>query len=89
MRLGGAVDRLRRRWNAADDDPRSGSAADKLLQALPDHLILDVAAVETIAQVSNEAARLAVNQLETAGVLERINAGSRIVPGRPSGSSKS
>jgi Fic family protein len=76
-RLAAAVDRLRLQWRAAADHPRAASAADKLIQSLPGHPILDVAAVETIAGVSNQAARLAVAQLERAGVLRRINTGKR------------
>jgi Fic family protein len=76
-RLAAAVDRLRLQWRGAANQPRAGSAADKLIQALPGHPILDVGAVETIAQVSNQAARLAVAHLEDAGVLKRINTGKR------------
>jgi Fic family protein len=76
-RLAAAIDRLRAQWRGAADHPRAGSAADKLIQALPGHPILDVGAVETIARVSNQAARLAVVQLERAGVLKRINTGKR------------
>jgi Fic family protein len=76
-RLATAVDRLRGQWRAAADHPRAGSSADKLIQALPGHPIIDVAAVEAIAQVSNQAARLAVTQLEGSGVLKRINTGRR------------
>jgi hypothetical protein len=68
---------LRSQWRRAAGEPRSGSAADKLIEALPGYPILDVGAVETIAHVSNQAARLAVAQLERAGVLRRINTGKR------------
>ena len=51
--------------------------ADKLIEALPGYPILDVGAAERIASVSNQAARLAMIQLEEAGVIKRVNAGKR------------
>jgi Fic family protein len=76
-RLRDAVDGLRQKWRTAAHSPRAGSAADQVIVALPGHPILDVATVETIATVSNQAARLALIQLEGAGVLRRINTGKR------------
>jgi Fic family protein len=76
-RLAAAIDRLRSQWRRAAGEPRAGAAAEKLIQALPGHPILDVGSVETIAHVSNQAARLAVAQLERSGVLRRINTGKR------------
>lgn len=76
-RLASAIDRLRNQWREVVGRPRSGSAADKLIEALPGHPILDVGAAERIAGVSNQAARLAMIQLEEAGVIKRINAGKR------------
>jgi len=75
--LASAIDRLRTQWREAVGRPRSGSAADKLIEALPGHPILDVGTAERIASVSNQAARLAMIQLEEAGVIKRINAGKR------------
>ena len=76
-RLASAVDRLRTQWREAVGRPRSGSAADKLIEALPGYPILDVGTAERIASVSNQAARLAMIQLEEAGVIKRVNAGKR------------
>lgn len=76
-RLGRSIDELRERWRAAAGHPRAGSAADRTIEALPGHPILDVGAVETVAKVSNQAARLAVIQLEKAGIIRRINVGKR------------
>jgi hypothetical protein len=76
-RLGAAVDGLRAKWRTAAKHPRTGSAADRIIDALPGHPILDVGTVETIARVSNQAARLALLQLEAGGVVRRINTGKR------------
>ena len=76
-RLGTSVEELRDKWRAAANHPRASSAADRTIEALPGHPILDVGTVEMIARVSNQAARLAVVQLEDAGVIRRINAGRR------------
>ena len=76
-RLASAVDRLRAQWRKAVNRPRADSAADKLIEALPGHPILDVGTAERIAHVSNQAARLATIQLDEAGVIKRINAGRR------------
>ena len=45
--------------------------------ALPAHPILDVKTAEAIARTSNQAARLAMLQLEQAGVVKRVNVGKR------------
>jgi Fic family protein len=76
-RLGTEVDDLREEWRRAAGTPRSDSAAAKMIDVLPGYPILDVATVERVAGVSNQAARLAVMQLETAGMLRRINTGKR------------
>jgi Fic family protein len=75
--LRGIVRNLQARWLELAGSPRPDSAATGLVLALPGHPIVDVAAVETIAGVSNQAARLAVLALEKAGVLRRINTGKR------------
>jgi len=48
-----------------------------MIEALPGHPLLDVRTVEAVTGVSNQAARLAVVQLEEAGVIRRINTGKR------------
>ncbi len=68
---------LQRRWMGAAGNPRRGSTALQVISALPAHPILDVKTAETIAHTSNQAARLAMIQLEEAGVLKRINVGKR------------
>jgi Fic family protein len=76
-RLGRAVSGLGERWRKAANEPRAGSTASRMIDALPGYPILDVAAVERIADVSNQAARLALMDLEAAGVVKRVNAGKR------------
>lgn len=68
---------LRERWWERAGRPRRDAAASTLLAALPAYPIVDVATVETIAGVSNQAARLAVRALEQAGVLRQITVGRR------------
>lgn len=76
-RLSGDVDGIREKWREAAGHPRTDSAAAKMIDLLPGYPILDVATVESVLDVSNQAARLAVAQLEGAGVLKRINTGRR------------
>lgn len=71
------IARLQQQWLAKAGDPRSDSTARKLIALLPSHPILDVKTAETIAEVSNEAARLAMDRLETCGILKRLNVGKR------------
>jgi Fic family protein len=75
--LGAAVDELRESWRRAAGFPRIDSAAAKMIDVLPGYPVLDVGTVERVAGVSNQAARLAVQQLDTAGVIRRINSGKR------------
>ena len=76
-RLARALDTLRGKWRKAAGEPRAGSSASRVIDALPGYPILDVGTVERIADVSNQAARLALMDLEAAGVVKRINAGKR------------
>jgi Fic family protein len=76
-RLAADIDTLREGWRRAAGPPRADSAASRLIDALPGTPIVDVGTVERVAGVSNQAARLAVMQLEDAGVLRRINGGKR------------
>lgn len=73
----GRVARLQEQWLEKAGDPRSDSAARKLIALLPSHPILDVKIAEAIAEVSNEAARLAMERLEARGILKRLNVGKR------------
>jgi Fic family protein len=72
-----AIHRLQERWTEQSGAPRTDSAAMKLIQQLPAHPIVDVKTVERLCRCSNQAARLAVLQLEKAHVLSRVNVGKR------------
>jgi Fic family protein len=76
-RLGRAIDGLRGKWHKAAQEPRAGSTSSRVIDALAGYPILDAGTVETIARVSNQAARLALLELEAAGVVKRINTGKR------------
>jgi Fic family protein len=76
-RFAATVRRLQERWLDQAANPRTDSAARKLIARLPAQPIVDVKAVEKLCGCSNQAARLAVLQLENAGVLRRLNVGKR------------
>ena len=77
QRFSDAIHQLQERWVRQSGAPRADSAAVKLLRRLPAQPIVDVKTVEQLCQCSNQAARLAVLQLENAGVLRRLNVGKR------------
>lgn len=74
-----AVDLRQReaRWLAQLGPARADAAARRLLPLLPVAPVLDVGTAERLLGVSNQAARLAMAQLESAGLLVRVNAGRR------------
>lgn len=76
-RLGRAIEGLRGKWRKAAREPRAGSTSSRVIDALVGYPILDVGTVERIAGVSNQAARLALLELEEAGVVKRVNTGKR------------
>lgn len=59
-------------WRAKVD-ARAGSAADRLIDLLPARPVLDVRAAAQLVDASNEAARLALGQLERHGVVVRAS----------------
>jgi Fic family protein len=76
-RFADAVDGLKTRWRSAAGEPRSDSAAEALIDLLPSHPIIDVGSAEKLLRRSNQAARLAMDALQKAGVLKQITAGRR------------
>ena len=76
-RFAGLVEKLQASWRALAGEPRAGAAASKLISSLPAHPLLSVTTAEAIADCSNQAARLALAQLEAAKVVARINVGKR------------
>jgi Fic family protein len=65
------------RWRSAAGNPRRDSAAEKLIQMLPARPIVDGKAAQVITGGSDEATRKALNLLESAGVLTRIEPSRR------------
>ncbi|MDP9281332.1 MAG: Fic family protein [Chloroflexota bacterium] len=70
--LAGRIERLKNSWRESAKAPRRGSAADRLIDVLPVHPVVDVRSVQNILQASDEAARLGIERLQAAGVLEEI-----------------
>ena len=76
-RFAAEVEALQAQWRKAAREPRGDSAASTLISRLPAYPILDVGTAEELAGCSNQAARLALAQLEEAKVLGRVNVGKR------------
>ena len=64
------VEALQEDWRKAAGNPRSGSAALKIIAALPAQPVIDIKTAQEISETSDEAARLALHSLEEAGVLK-------------------
>jgi Fic family protein len=74
-RLADRLTDLVQSWQVRAGSPRRGSSAEKIIKVLPGHPIIDVATANHLVGGSDEAARLALNALEQAGVLRQITAG--------------
>jgi Fic family protein len=70
--LGREIERLQAGWRDLARHPRRGSAAEKLIELLPVHPVVDVRTAATILEVGEEAARLAIERLTGAGVLQEV-----------------
>jgi Fic family protein len=68
---------LERDWRAATGPLRADSAASALISLLPAAPIIDVQTAEELVGCSNQAARLALAQLERAGVISQLTVGRR------------
>jgi Fic family protein len=68
---------LQERWRSLANNPRRGSAASRLIDELPRQPVIDTATAQQMLGVSDEAVRLAVRQLEAAGVVRRLSANGR------------
>lgn len=71
--FGQEIDDIERRWREAVGAVRANSTADLLLRALPSAPVITVSTAAKLVDRSVQAANLAVEQLEKAGVLVRIN----------------
>lgn len=72
-----AVSELQERWVVEAGEPRTGSAARRLIELLPSHPVVNVQMVAELLEVTGEAARQATLRLEEAGVLRQITIGKR------------
>lgn len=77
VHFAGQVEALKAAWRRAAGEPRRDSAARALIELLPSHPIIDVGTTEALLRRSNQAARLAMLQLERAKVLTPITVGRR------------
>jgi Fic family protein len=68
---------LKERWMRAAGNPRSHSAAARLIQNLPAQPVLDLKSAITLAGGSDEAIRKALNDLTDAGVLVSVTVGKK------------
>jgi Fic family protein len=71
------VARLQEDWRKRAGSPRRDSAASRIIDDLPAHPLIDTKTAEQVIGASDEAIRLGLQRLETAGVLTRVNAGNR------------
>jgi len=71
------IDELEQRWLEQAGHPRRGSAARRLIEALPGQPILRVQQVVELTGASASAAHNAVNELTRAGVLRQVTVGKR------------
>lgn len=67
--LGTRLDALNAAWRERTNRPRANSAVRRLLALLPGNPVMSIALAEELLGVANESARLAVQQLEVAGIL--------------------
>ena len=74
-RLAAHIAALQVEWRERAGRPRRGSAADRILGLLPSQPILSVATAQATLGGSDEAMRLALNELEARGVVRQITAG--------------
>lgn len=70
--LAARIEDLKARWREQAGSPRADSAAAKLIDLLPVHPVVDLGTVQRTLGVSDEAARLGIARLESAGVLVEI-----------------
>ena len=68
---------LQDEWRKRAGSPRRDSAASRIIDHLPAHPLIDTKTAEQVVGASDEAVRLGLHRLEQAGVVTRVNAGSR------------
>ncbi len=75
--LGVSLGELRREWLSRARVPRQGSTARRLIEGLTGHPLVSVESAARLLSVSEEAARLALNQLARSGVVKQVTIGRR------------
>jgi Fic family protein len=75
--FGERVEELQERWSEQADNSRRGSAAAKLIDALPTHPVVNLRTAVEITGASEPAVLRAFERLERAGVLRQTSAGRR------------
>jgi Fic family protein len=76
------VDDLRRRWQGLVSDLRADATARRLLDVVPEHLVVNAPMVADLLGVSAPAARNAIEALASRGILEALHF-PPVRPGRP------
>lgn len=72
-RLARAIEALEEEWLERAGNPREGSAARRLIGALPERPVIDVTTAQSLSGRSREAVSGALLRLEEAGVVRRLN----------------
>lgn len=75
--LGRSLADLRGEWLQRAGSPRRGSTSRRLIEGLAGHPLLSVASTAKLLAVSEEAARLSLNQLSASGVVRQVTIGRR------------
>ena len=72
-RLAGEIEALEEEWLERAGKPREDSAARRLIGALPEQPVIDVAIAQRLSGRSSAAASGALGRLEEAGIVRRLN----------------
>lgn len=75
--LGRSLAELRAGWLRRAGSPRRGSTSRRLVEGLAGHPLVSVASAAQLLDVSEEAARLALNHLSSSGVVRQVTVGRR------------
>ena len=76
-RLNEQLRALQAQWRETLNQPRSHSAVEKLIQALPAQPVVDLHTAAGLVGASEESARRALNELEAAGILSTLQVGKK------------
>ena len=77
IELADQIAELQERWREQAGRPRADSAAEQIIRLLPAEPVLDVERAATLLERSPEAARVALNRLEEAGVVQLTTVAKR------------